>query len=229
MPLIDTPITANSESLEKVLATSLPQLLLLHHELTDLLDGTFKRIAKTEAGKLLTVKVNLNENPAVALAYNPSEGTPLLVALKEGKEVARRTRPTAGTMEDYAAYLLGKTTQIEGDEAKVANVATKPITVTDENFVEKVLQSDKPVLVDFWATWCPPCRMIAPTLEKMAGDLAGQLIIAKLDVDNNPMTAMQYQVQSIPTLLLFKGGQIVNATMGAQPEAALRQFVQPYI
>lgn len=228
MPVIDTPITANAETLNKVLATPLPQLLLLHHDLNTALETSFKAIAKQEAGKLLAIKVNLKENPALHLAYDTT--IPVLIAFQEGKEVARKANPSAATLEDYAAYVLGKTTHIEGDAEKpMQNIPTKPIPVTDENFEQKVLASDKPVLVDFWAVWCAPCRMIAPTLEKLASDLAGQVVIAKLDVDNNPMTAQQYGIQSIPTLLVFKNGQVVDSTMGAQPEAMLRKFLERHI
>ena len=83
----------------------------------------------------------------------------------------------------------------------------KPITITDENFENEVINSAEPVLIDFWATWCGPCRMIAPIVEELAGEFNGKVKIGKLDVDNNQQTSINYGVRSIPTLLIFKGGK----------------------
>lgn len=97
-----------------------------------------------------------------------------------------------------------------------------PVTVTDGTFAREVLESELPVLVDLWAPWCGPCRMIAPVVEKIARDYAGRLKVAKLNVDENPQTAMRYQVQGIPTLLIFKGGRVADRIVGAAPEPLLR-------
>src|ERR1700745_1493838 len=93
--------------------------------------------------------------------------------------------------------------------------------VTDDSFSDDVLTSSTPVLVDFWATWCGPCKMVAPVLEEIASERAGQLTVAKLDVDANPETARDFQVVSIPTMILFKDGQPVKRIVGAQGKAAL--------
>ena len=95
------------------------------------------------------------------------------------------------------------------------------VAVTDASFPDDVLTSDKPVLVDFWATWCGPCKMVAPVLEEIASEKAGQLTVAKLDVDANPATARDFQVVSIPTMILFKGGRPVKRIVGAKGKAAL--------
>ncbi|HZU48215.1 MAG TPA: thioredoxin [Mycobacterium sp.] len=96
-----------------------------------------------------------------------------------------------------------------------------PVEVSDASFATEVLSSKTPVLVDFWATWCGPCRMVAPVLEEIAAEKAGQLTVAKLDVDANPETARDFQVVSIPTLILFKDGQPVKRIVGAKGKAAL--------
>lgn len=93
--------------------------------------------------------------------------------------------------------------------------------VSDASFSTEVLSSSKPVLVDFWATWCGPCKMVAPVLEEIAAEHADQLTVAKLDVDANPDTARDFQVVSIPTLILFKDGQPVKRIVGAKGKAAL--------
>ncbi len=96
----------------------------------------------------------------------------------------------------------------------------KAIEITDSNF-EEIINSDQPILVDFWAEWCGPCKMIGPVVEELAGDYEGKAIIGKVDVDSNPNVAAQFGIRSIPTLLFFKGGQIVDKQVGAVPKAVL--------
>ncbi len=104
-----------------------------------------------------------------------------------------------------------------------------PVAISDSSFQSEVIDSDKPVLVDFWAEWCGPCKMIAPILEKIADEQGDALKIAKLDVDRNPQVSMKFQVMSIPTLLLFKNGQVVEKLIGYMPKERLMAKLQPHL
>ncbi len=101
--------------------------------------------------------------------------------------------------------------------------------VTDASWTSDVLQAEGPVLVDFWAEWCGPCKAVAPVLEEIAGEYAGKLTIAKLNVDENPATARNYQIMSIPTMAVFQGGQIVKSIVGAKPKAALLKDLADFV
>ncbi len=97
----------------------------------------------------------------------------------------------------------------------------KPITITDDNFETEVIKSDKPVLIDFWAVWCGPCKMIAPIVEELAQEYDGKAKIGKLDVDENQQASIKYGVRSIPTLLLFKDGEVKDVIIGAVPKVQI--------
>ena len=102
----------------------------------------------------------------------------------------------------------------------------KAVEITDSNFEETVLKSDKPVLVDFWATWCGPCLMMAPVVDELAGDFEGSAVIGKLDVDANPETAAKFGIRSIPTMLVFKNGEIADKVVGASSKADLQKRIE---
>jgi len=105
----------------------------------------------------------------------------------------------------------------------------KPLAVTDSTFTEEVLNSEQPVLVDFWADWCGPCKMVAPVVEELAAEYEGRLKVTKVDVDSSPLTAGTYGIRSIPTLLIFKDGKPVNQVVGAVPKQVLQEKIDQVI
>lgn len=100
------------------------------------------------------------------------------------------------------------------------------VEITDANFDKEVLQSAQPVLVDFWAAWCAPCRAIAPHVESLANDYAGRARVGKCDIDSNPQIPSQFDIRSIPTLLVFKGGQVVGQIVGAAPKPKIEDLLK---
>ncbi len=105
----------------------------------------------------------------------------------------------------------------------------KPIDVSDATFEQAVLSSDRPVLVDFWAEWCGPCRIVGPTLDELASELNGQVTIAKINVDENPRTAQAFGIRSIPTLMLVKDAEVKETVIGAQPKSKLEDVINRHI
>jgi thioredoxin 1 len=121
------------------------------------------------------------------------------------------------------------TGQRQASATKGVPVAGVTKHVTDATFTTDVLASDKPVLVDFWAEWCNPCKLVSPVLEEIAKEHADKLTIVKLNIDENPETARAYQIMSIPTMSVFQGGQIVKNIVGAKPKAALLRDLEAYL
>ena len=103
------------------------------------------------------------------------------------------------------------------------------VELTDSNFQELVLNSDKPVLVDFWAAWCGPCRMLGPIIEELQDDFQGKAIVGKVDVDNNQQIAMQYGIRNIPTVLIFKNGEVVDKFVGVAPKASIAEKLNSFL
>lgn len=101
--------------------------------------------------------------------------------------------------------------------------------VTDQNFATEVLASEKPIMVDFWAEWCGPCRAVSPILDQIASEHADKIDVVKLNVDDNPETAMKYQVTSIPTMKIFRGGEVVKTVIGAKPKPALESDLAEFL
>lgn len=240
----DTPINSNDQSFDRVLGAGLPVLALYTAGAPDsALDDVLKQIAKTESGKLLVAKIRIEENPALVKRFALRAGS--LITFRDGKEYSRAEMPGPDAVRAHAAYLLGSGPKPAAPPPPAAEPVKPaepprpaasagggagpldiPLHVTDATFGREVLNASLPVMVDFWADWCGPCHRIAPSLEKLAREYSGRVRIAKLNVDQNQRTAMQYQVQSIPTLLLVKNGKIVDRLVGALPEPQLRSQVE---
>lgn len=105
----------------------------------------------------------------------------------------------------------------------------KIVTLSDAEFESSVLHGDKPALIDFWAEWCQPCKMLAPTVEEIAGEYEDKILVGKLNVDDNPATATKYGIRGIPTLLLFKGGQVVQQLVGVKSKAEIKKVIDENI
>ena len=135
--------------------------------------------------------------------------------------------PNCGANNRVPAEKLKQGLQPVCGRCKTALLANdKPVTVTDATFLAEVERSPLPVLLDLWAPWCGPCRMVAPVVEELAKDLAGRVRVAKLNVDENPATASRFHVQSIPTLLVLKGGKEMERIVGVQPKSAIVQVLE---
>lgn len=222
MPRFDTPITASDQALDRVLNAGFPVALVIWRDMLDeSLSAALREVARADAGRLLITKMDASENPQIAA--RASGPLPALLLFRDGAEVGRAQGLTAATFRAHVAHLLGHGPR-PADRAPLSSSerAGAPVTVSDTTFQREVLESSLPVLVDLWAPWCGPCHMIAPIVEKLARDYEGRLKVAKLNVDENPQTAMRYQVQSIPTLLLFKSGRVADRIVGAAPEPLLR-------
>jgi thioredoxin 2 len=132
-----------------------------------------------------------------------------------------RNRVEAATAERLQPKCGRCGTLLDVNKAEGEFETGKPRVVTDATFERDVLKADRPVLLDCWAPWCGPCRMIAPVLDQLAAESRGKYTIAKLNVDENPQTAADFQIQSIPTMLIFKNGRLVDRIVGAQPKQAI--------
>lgn len=197
----------------------------------------FKKAA-SEANDVIFAQIDPRKNPQAAQFFAYDE-RPLMVAFYDDKVQVRRPRPWGSdvplTLEHIRNHLNSSNAAHEAPKAdlKAATKAidSKPINVTDSDFQAQVVDYSYtvPVLVDFWAEWCGPCRMVAPILEKMAKEFAGQLRVAKVDTDRNPGLSQAFRIMSIPTIMAFKGGQLVFNQAGAFPEPAFRDLIKQLI
>jgi thioredoxin 1 len=139
--------------------------------------------------------------------------------------VARRSSQSGHEFRAERAAAQAERSNPQGDTMAGDNVQT----FTDGNFDETVMKSGAPVLVDFWAEWCGPCKRLAPTVDALAAEYAGKVTVGKLNVDDNPNTATKFQIRGIPTLLIFKGGQVVESVVGLAPKDDLKKAIDKHL
>ncbi len=254
-----TPIHTNEQSVERVLGAGLPVLLVFWRgdcQPCAQLNPTLDRLAERYAGKLLIAKIQVDDNRSLGQRFNVTQ-LPALRFVKDGHVTAEATGAAAEpSLQAWLGAALGgrpvppisgpsaplqggprpqprqnasQPTPRQASSAPSANGTSTPVVLTDVSFDQIVGQTQQPVLVDFWAPWCGPCRMVAPAVEQLAREFAGRAIVAKLNIDDHQRVAQRYGIMSIPTLYVFKGGKIVERLVGAQPVPALRQALQRHI
>ncbi|HEY53931.1 MAG TPA: thioredoxin [Caldilineae bacterium] len=250
----DAPIHTNAHSIDRVLNAGLPVVLVFwRNNCTPCrqFDPTVNTLARQYAGKLLFAKVDADSEPDLVKRFEITH-LPGLAFIRDGSvQATTHGNLSEADLRRWCDYLTmggprparanGPSIALHPDGASRPTAAPgpaptarpprgsgKPITLTDANFAQ-VINGDLPVLVDFWAPWCGPCHMVAPTVEALAQEYAGKLVVGKLNVDENQRTAGRYGVMSIPTLLIFRNGKVVDQIVGAQPAHVLRQRVFPHV
>lgn len=233
--IFDTPLYTSDQSIDRVLKAGLPvELIFLRGTPPPDLDQVMHSLAKKYAGQLLVVQVQVDDNPQSARRFD-IHTTPAVVTLKDGQVQSRAEDIYISALERHAEFLLGSgprpehATQPQTESPSqpaaaqpASSTGGRPVPVTDATFEQEVMQSSLPVVVDFWAPWCGPCRMVAPTLDKLAVEWNGRVKIAKVNVDENPMIAGRYGISGIPTMMVVRDGKIAGRWAGALPEPALR-------
>jgi thioredoxin 1 len=236
--IFDTPIITSDQSVDRVLAAELPIVFVfLDGAVPSSLEQVMKRLAREHSGNLLVVQVPRKDGASTVRRYEVSR-FPAVVTVRQGQMLTKAESISKTDLEKHTAYLLGKgprpqpSQRVNGSSTtSTRSTATegRPHIATDATFEQEVMRASQPVLVDFWAPWCGPCRMVEPILEKLAHEMAGRLRVVKVNVDQNPLTAQRYGIQSIPTMMVVKNGQIVDQWMGALPEGTLRSRVMPFL
>jgi thioredoxin 1 len=233
--VFDVVLSSNDLSLDRVLGAGLPVAMVFYDkDLLANLRQTMDELARQYAGRLLIVMLDRSDAPQAASRFGVRR-FPTLVTVRDGKTVTSQDGVKPADLKAHVAYLLGEGPAPSPRAAATSNAGSRqatiksPISISEAEFEREVLQADRLVLVDFWAPWCGPCRIVAPTLEALAREQAESLKIVKVNVDENPGVAGKYGVMSIPTMLVFSGGREADRWVGALPEKALRSRVARWI
>jgi thioredoxin 1 len=248
---IDSVIHTNVQSIDRVLRAGLPLLLVFwqpNSPQSAELDPVLNQLAQRYTGKALIAKIDAEAEPDLVKRYTIRLLPSLVAVSKQAKtEATLSGRIPDQAVNEWLAYLVdggtrpaqasgpgvptatgqplpanGTHYQSADQPATARDKTVAPQTITDANF-EQIIKSKVPVLVDFWAEWCGPCRMVAPSVEQLAQEFAGRAVVGKLNVDHNPNTARRYNIMSIPALYIFREGQVIDQIVGAQPLPVLRQ------
>ncbi len=225
------PLKVNAQQLEDILqAAQLPLLIWLSPDGSSPPSDVSKALATASIGYEGRLQVILVNQSSVELLDRFNLGKrPVLVGWHNGTEVLRRQRPWAADVPPLVqqlANLIKQPSAVAETNGNPKGYPMNPVHVTDQTFESEVLKSELPVLIDFWAEWCGPCRMVAPILDKLAVEYAGKVKIAKVDVDANPGLSQAFRIMSIPTMMFVKEGKIVGQQAGALPEAVLRDALE---
>jgi thioredoxin len=245
LAVFDVPIHTSAQNVERVFAAGLPILLCFEVPVCEhcrSMVPTLEELARAYVGRALVVRVDNTEEGELATRYRITR-VPTLVFWRDDGEVARiEGAVNYASARNYLAFLLGNGAQpqpasgpsIPLSAAASASASTlpkssktgEPIAVTDNAFETLVLQSPLPTLVDFWAPWCGPCKMVSPIVEELGRDYAGRLRVAKVNTDENPAWASKLGIMGIPTLIFFKRGREVDRVVGAASKASMRSHIE---